>query len=228
MGTHYREFHGVRVADPFHWLENTRDACVQDWVRAQEMRTDEFLRRCSELSRCRELLDHNHPDLAPDWSCVRGTRVFRLVRRAGAAQPLLVASEDGGPERVLIDPNPLGKVLPPDPLSVSPSGRYLAYALAPPAGQPSTMHVVDVASGRVLEESRCTTALPIFGWHPDERGFFCSLFRRLFDDDGSGDARQDGLRRGRRPHRLAAGVHAPRARRGDRLPAPGAGASRRR
>ena len=41
--------------------------------------------------------------------------------------------------------------------------------------------------------SAVVTAVPMFAWLPDETGFFYTLFRQLFEDDGSGDARADGL-----------------------------------
>jgi putative CocE/NonD family hydrolase len=192
MAQPYREFHGIRVPDPFRWLEDADSPAVRDWVAEQEVRTDAYLRGCSELPRCREFLERNHPALAPDWSAARGAREFALVRRAGAAQPLLVVRE-GGVERVLVDPNPAGRVLPADPPSVSPDGAYVAYTTTPTSGIPSTLHVCDVGAGRTTETSRCVTALPMYAWHPNGRGYFYSLFRGLFDDDGSGDARRDGL-----------------------------------
>src|SRR5688572_22204600 len=133
MTAPYREFHGIRVPDPFRWLEDAADPRVQAWVQAQQARTDAFLRDCSELARCREFMARSHVLPDPDWRCVRGTRSFRLVRRPRLAQPVLVVGE-GGAERTLVDPNPLGKVLAADTLAVSPDGHHVAYTLAPPAG----------------------------------------------------------------------------------------------
>ena len=189
----FREFHGVRVPDPFRWLEHTEDARVQEWVRGQQAQTDAWLRDCAELTRNREFLDRNHPALAPDWSLSRGGREFYMQRRAGAAEPLLMVRDAQGAERVLVDPNPLGRIIGADNLSVSPGGRYVAYTLSGPGGVPVTMHLCDAATGRTVEQSACVTAMPMYAWHPQETGFFYTLFRALFDDDGSGDARQDGL-----------------------------------
>ena len=99
----------------------------------------------------------------------------------------------GSPERVLVDPNSVAGVVNPDYIAVSPSGRFVAYALSKAGRIPATLHVCDVETGRELDHSACVTAVPMFAWLPDESGFFYSLFRRLFDADGSGDARVDGL-----------------------------------
>ena len=123
----FREFHGVRVPDPYRWMENTSDPRVVEWVREQEKQTDGYLRNCAELTLNREFLDRNHPALAPDWSLSRGGREFFMARRAGAAHPLLMVRDGDGAERVLVDPNPLGRIIGSDNLSVSPNGRYIAY-----------------------------------------------------------------------------------------------------
>ena len=37
MTADYREFHGIRVPDPFRWLEQADDARVQAWVNGREI-----------------------------------------------------------------------------------------------------------------------------------------------------------------------------------------------
>lgn len=190
MDNTYREFHGIRVPDPFHRLEDTTDPRVKDWVRGQTARTDSFLAHCTELARCREFLERNHPALAPEWTCIRNGREFALVRRAGAVQPILVMRENGV-ERVLIDPNESGEVLHEDDLSVSPSGRYIACSLSAPGGIAVKLRVYECESGHIVDASTFATTTPMFAWHHGEHGFFYTLSRALFNDEG--DPRHDGV-----------------------------------
>jgi uncharacterized protein len=188
-----RTFHGTVVPEPFRWLEDSADAGVQAWAQDQVRRTEAFLSLCSERARCRAFLDANHPSLDPLWSEVRGGQRFRMTRRPGADQPVLSVTNARGEERTLVDPNPDGKALNPYYLSVSPSGRYVAFALSGAAEVQARMLVCESATGKIIDASAAVTAVPMFAWLPDETGFFYSLFRQLFDDDGSGDERVDGL-----------------------------------
>jgi uncharacterized protein len=188
----FRTFHGTIVPEPFRWLEDSGDARVQAWARDQDRRAEDFLERCSERERCRAFLAASHPSLDPVWNCVRGRRRFRMVRREGLAQPLLCVMDDGE-QRTLVDPNPAGNSINPDYLSVSPSGDYVAFPLSAEGEVPARMHVCKAETGALIDASAAVTAVPMFAWMPDESGFFYTLFRQLFDDDGSGDARADGL-----------------------------------
>jgi hypothetical protein len=188
-----RAFHGTVVDEPFRWLEDSADAGVQAWAEDQQRRCEEFLSRCSERGRCREFLAASHPSLDPVWICERGSRRFRLVRRAGFAQSVLSVTDGGGAERTLVDPNPDGKIIEAEYLAVSPSGRYVAFAQSAAGDVRRTMHICDAATARIIDASAVVTAVPMFAWLPDESGFFYTLFRQLFEDDGSNDSRADGL-----------------------------------
>jgi putative CocE/NonD family hydrolase len=189
----FRTFHGTVVDEPFRWLEDYADAGVQAWAEDQQRRTEEFLSRCGERGRCREFLAARHPSLDPLWDCARGSQRFRLVRRPGLSQPVLCVTDAGAIDRTLVDPNPDGKTIAAEYLAVSPSGRYVAFAQSASGDVRRTMRICDVATARIVDTSAVVTAVPMFAWLPDESGFFYTLFRQLFEDDGSGDARADGL-----------------------------------
>jgi uncharacterized protein len=188
-----RTFHGIVVPEPFRWLEDSGDARVQAWAEDQDRKTEEFLGRCAERSRSREFLAGNHPSLDPVWSAVRGRLRFRMLRKPDLAQPVLCVEHEGGGQRTLLDPNPAGNAINPDYLCVSPSGDYIALGLSVAGEVSTTPQVCESATGAVLDASAAVTAVPMFAWLPDESGFFYTLFRQLFGDDGSGDPRADGL-----------------------------------
>jgi prolyl oligopeptidase len=189
----FRTFHGTVVAEPFRWLEDSADPSVQAWAEEQQRRTEEFLSGCAERDRCREFLAVSHPSLDPVWICVRGSLRFRLARRPGLSQPVLCVSDGGAAERTLVDPNPDGKVIEAEYLAVSRSGRYVAFAQSAAGDVRRAMRICEVATARIVDASAVVTAVPMFAWLPDESGFFYTLFRQLFEDDGSGDVRADGL-----------------------------------
>jgi uncharacterized protein len=188
----FRTFHGKVVFEPFRWLENADDADVQAWARDQDRRTEVYLRDCDERARCRVFLAEKQASIDPLWRRVSGARRFHMARAPGHSQALLCVENCGEAARVLFDPNP-GKFINPDFTALSASGRFVAFALSVTGEVPARMQVCDVAAGQIVDSSAVVTAIPMFAWLPDESGFFYTLCRRLFDDDGSGDARPDGL-----------------------------------
>lgn len=183
------EFFRIRVPDPCRWLENTADPEVQAWVEEQDRRTSEFLEARTQIERCRNFLRRNHALVDPAWHCVRGERSFFLSRRPGRAHPLLCMRLADGRERVLLDPNVTGQVLDPDNIAVSPSGRYIAFALSPPGEILATLHTLDTEAEMVIEAGSVSTAVPMIIWHPRGTGFYYSRCRQLFFPD----ERRDGI-----------------------------------
>ena len=58
-------YHGIKVTDPYRWLENANNPTVQKWTHEQNARTRSFLDRLPSLNplraRLKELLGHASP-----------------------------------------------------------------------------------------------------------------------------------------------------------------------
>src|SRR5918912_2945948 len=102
------DVHGVRVVDPFRWLEDGEAADTREWVEAQNRFTFETLESVPQRAAIEARLDHLFTTgwvTAPD---VRGQRFFYQRRSGRIDQPVLVVREGAtGDERTLIDPNTL-------------------------------------------------------------------------------------------------------------------------
>jgi prolyl oligopeptidase len=79
-----------------------------------------------------------------------------------------------GEERVLIDPNVLGKdgLVALDWTYSSRNGRYIAYGLSTGGDEESTMHILEVATGRHLPEKIARTRHSSVAWKKDVSGFY--------------------------------------------------------
>src|SRR5262245_25919854 len=99
--------HGVRVADPYRWLEQPDDPDTITWVDAQNALTRDVLDRPIRqklVRRLTTLLDY--PRSGP--MVQRGGRYFVTYNTGLQDQPVLyVADQRTGPWRVLLDPNTL-------------------------------------------------------------------------------------------------------------------------
>jgi prolyl oligopeptidase len=171
---------GVRVEDPYRWLEPVNAPDVQKWVHAQSGYARQVLDALptqAELTqRFTEILylDAISP---PE---VRGGQQFYSRRYKTKEKSILmvrpVAGEKGsGEERALIDPNemsPDGSVSLGD-WFVSWDGKHVAYALRENNADESTLYVRDVASGKdsavdVIPGAKYAGP----SWTPDNAGFY--------------------------------------------------------
>ena len=169
--------HGIRIADPYRWLENPADPAVQQWIEAQNAYTEKVVDAMpghqAISKRVRQLAITSTTRSAPRLA---GGTLFYLRETPPQAQPVLVAQAGiHGRARVLVDPNADqgGEAI--TAYWPSPSGRYLAYGTATGGSELTTIHVLDVATGKLLADT-----LPYAGggttpqglaWDADEHGF---------------------------------------------------------
>jgi prolyl oligopeptidase len=175
------EMFGTSIADPYRWLEGDvrTDLRVAAWVAAESKLTDDYLAalpgRDAIHARLTALWDYERVSLP----IRRGGRYFHLRNAGLDAQPTL-CMRDGlaGEAGVLIDPNSwpddgttaLGEWMP------SRDGRLLAYAVQDGGSDWRTLHVIDVATGEVLEDAIRWVKFSAIAWAGNGSGFFYSRF----------------------------------------------------
>ncbi|HEX3129460.1 MAG TPA: prolyl oligopeptidase family serine peptidase [Thermoanaerobaculia bacterium] len=175
----FDDYHGVRVADPYRWLEDLDSGETHAWIAAQNRVTAAFLASIPERedirSRLTELWNYERYGLPVK----EGGRYF-FVKNAGLQnQNVLYTMDDlDGPARILLDPNELS----PDgtvaliSFSVSPDGRLLAYGLASGGSDWQEWRVRDVDTGRDLPDHLRWVKFSQSAWTHDGAGFFYSRY----------------------------------------------------
>jgi len=168
--------HGVTVNDPYRWLENPDDAKVQAWIAAQNSYTEKMLAAMPDgkamATRVRELAVTSTTRSSP---LLAGGTLFYMQETPPQPQPQLMAQAwpDGKP-RVLVDLNANGGGTAITNYWPSPSGRYLAYGTAEGGSELTTIHILDVASGKALPDTLPWagggTTPQALAWDADERG----------------------------------------------------------
>src|SRR5437879_13155630 len=147
--------HGVRVDDPYRYMESTNDPGVAGWLKAQSdyarVVLDSLPARAGLLKRI-EALDGAASARVESVSWLRNDRVFYFKREPHEAQSKLFV-RDGlrGKERLLVDPETLsaGKNFALHFYSPSPTGRYVAYGISEGGSGLGRMSVLATAAGRV-------------------------------------------------------------------------------
>jgi prolyl oligopeptidase len=167
------EYHGVRVADPYRWLEQTGSAQTARWIRAEDQLTAAFLARTARPAIRRRLTQlWDRVTVGVPWR--EGGRLFFVMRGSPDQQGALYAQDDeNGPPKVVVDSNRLsrsGSIAVSD-FSVSPDGRLVAYALAQGGADAAETRVRNVSTGRESTDA-VRGVLGSVCWTRDAHGFF--------------------------------------------------------
>jgi prolyl oligopeptidase len=178
-------YFGTEVVDNYRYLENLDDPEVQAWMKAQAQYTrtalDRLPGRAALLQRIHEL---NNTDVSRRGLIRRGDRYFYRVFEPGAQQPKFYY-RDGlqGQEHLLLDPSTLGAGTTThyalDFYTPSWDGRYVAYGISAGGSENSVLHVMEVSSGRTLDEAIDRSSNSVIAWRPDNRSFFYDRYAKL-------------------------------------------------
>jgi prolyl oligopeptidase len=171
-------YFGTEVIDNYRYLENLDDPAVQSWMRAQADYTRESLDRLpgreALLQRIHTL---NNADLSRRSFARRGQRYFYEIKAPGAPLPKLYYRDGlNGEEHLLLDPATLGVGTSThyalDFYTPSWDGRFVAYGVSAGGSENSVLRVLEVQSGRTLEEVIDRTSNSVIAWRSDNRSFF--------------------------------------------------------
>ncbi|CAB4363537.1 MAG: prolyl oligopeptidase family serine peptidase [Actinobacteria bacterium] len=180
-GTEADVYHGVEVPDPYRWLEDGNAVEVTEWVAAHNQRTREALVASPVWARWHERLSALTALPTTLSLSVAGEHLFVIERPAGADQYVLVlrsAVDPSVPPRTLLDPAALADdhAVAIDWFHPSPDGTLVAIGLSEGGTENSVLHVLEVATGRVLPLRIPNTRAASVAWRPDGSGFWYAVY----------------------------------------------------
>ncbi|MFI5690860.1 prolyl oligopeptidase family serine peptidase [Kribbella sp. NPDC051586] len=169
------QVHGRTVADPYRWLEDSSAAATRQWSQDQD---DLWLTYAGTLTsrfrwknRVRQLSEVSSVS-TPVW---RGGRCFTLRREAGQHAVLFVD------ETPLIDPkrlDPTGLTTL-DAWQPSPDGTKLAFQVSRGGDERSTLSVLDVSTGELIDGPLDGCRYSPVAWLPDGDAFYYVRLRQV-------------------------------------------------
>src|SRR5262245_4071342 len=171
------DYNGVKVADPYRWLENADDPETVAWVDQQNTLTRSLVDRPEReaiKNRLTELF--NYPRLSVPTR--RGDRYF-YARNSGLQNQSVMYVRDGsGPERVLLDPNTLsadGTVALSSAMTTR-DGSLLAYSLSRSGSDREEIYFKDVATGKDKSDKLLWAKFTSLTWLPTKTGLYYQRF----------------------------------------------------
>jgi len=178
-GDQVDDYHGVKVADPYRWLEDTDSAETHAWVEAENKLTFAYLDKIPYRQAIRERLTKL-------WNYERftvphqeGGRYFYDHNNGLQNQNVLLVAESLGTEpRVLLDPNLLSSdgTVAVSSTAVSDDGKLMAYGIATSGSDWNEWHVRDVDTGKDLPDDLKWVKFSGASWTKDNQGFFYSRY----------------------------------------------------
>jgi prolyl oligopeptidase len=182
------DYHGAKVADPYRWLEDDvrQSSEVAAWVEAQNKVTFAHLEAIPQRVRIQKRLTElwNYEKFSAP-SKVGGKYFFFKNDGLQNQDVLYVQPSLEAEPRMLLDPNTWSKdgTIALAGLAVSEDARWLAYGVAQAGSDWKTWRVLEVDSGRQLDDELKWVKFSGASWTTDSRGFFYSRY----DEPKEGD-----------------------------------------
>jgi len=179
------EVAGHRVADPYRVLEDPGDEATVAWSAAEDALTEAWLEGMADRPRLAERL----AELMPGYTSaplVIGDWRFWTARRPGQDHAVLWVGDAGdvtATSRALVDPNALSSdgTVTLDSWYPSIEGDRLAYLLSSGGDEESSLWVLDVASGEVVDGPIDRVRYGPVAWLPEGDQYF--YVRRLAPEE---------------------------------------------
>ena len=188
---HVDEMHGVKVADPYRWLEDDvrQSKEVADWVAAENKVTSAYLSALPQRDAIKKRLTElwNYEKFGSPFKA--GGRYFYFKNDGLQNQSVLYKLESLNADPVVfIDPNSWSKdgTVALGSTAFSDDGRYVAYSVAEAGSDWNTWRIIEVETGRLLADELKWVKFSGASWTADSKGFFYGRY----DEPAAGEAFQ--------------------------------------
>lgn len=170
-------YFGVKVPDPYRWLEDDKSAETAEWVKAQNTVTFDYLSKIPFREALKNRLSKiwNYPKYGTPF--FKGEYYFFFKNDGMQNQSVLYIQEglDGTP-RVFLDPNTFSEdgTVSLAAMNVSNDAKYFAYGISKGGSDWNEFYVIDIATGKQLSDKLEWIKFSGIAWEKD--GFYYSRY----------------------------------------------------
>ena len=170
-------YFGVRVADPYRWLEDDNSLETLEWVKAENTVTNHYLEQIPFRDKIHKRLEElwDFPKFGVPFQ--KGGYIFFSKNDGMQNQSVIYIQkgEEGAPE-VFLDPNTFSKdgTVALRGFSVDKEARYAAYAIAHSGSDWNEIFVMDIEKRRLLSDHLQWVKFSSMAWHGN--GFYYSRY----------------------------------------------------
>lgn len=172
---------GIKVEDPYRWLENDTSSEVKKWIQQQNKVTFEFLNNIPQRKKIKERLTElvNYERKSTPFK--KGKYYFYFKNTGLQNQSVLYFTDNLSKEgNILIDPNKLSEdgTVSLANLKISPDGKYIAYSLSQSGSDWQTICFKNIETGEQLKDTLTNIKFSGIVWF--ENGIFYSGYDQQY------------------------------------------------
>ncbi len=172
------DYFGIKVEDPYYWLEDDNSEETKQWVIAQNQVTFDYLNKIPFRDKIRQRLTDlwNYERLSPPSK--EGPYFVYFKNTGMQNQDVLYIREMGSEEKILLDPNALSKdgTTSIGTISFSKDHKYMAYTTSIAGSDWNEIHILQLPNGQKLKEVISWVKFSSIAWWKD--GFFYSRYEK--------------------------------------------------
>lgn len=171
------DYHGVKVADPYHWMEDDNSPETKAWIEAENKVTFDYLSKIPYRDDMKKRVEqvYNYPKYGTPF---RKKEYYYYYKNNGLQNQFVLYRQKGldGKEELVMDPNKLS----PDgttrliAFSLSKDGRYAVWGISKGGSDWQTYYVRDMQTGKDLPDSILWVKVSNIGWQGN--GFYYSRY----------------------------------------------------
>ncbi|HQU91400.1 MAG TPA: hypothetical protein PLK77_03845, partial [Pyrinomonadaceae bacterium] len=174
------DYHGVKVSDPYRWMEDTESAEMREWIGAENKITFDYLGKIPQREKIKARLTElwNYERIGAPSKVADG---FYLYTKNDGLQNQSVwyrAKSIDDPGTIFFDPNKLRAdgTAALNGSRFTEDGKLWAYGVSEAGSDRTTWRVMDTATGKDLPDTLAPNRQGVSAWLKDNSGFYYSSY----------------------------------------------------
>ncbi len=180
-GDQVDDYNGVKVADPYRWMEETDSPETKAWIDAENKLTNSYLSTIPQREKLKTRLTEltNYERYSAPTKITDNFYIYTKNDGLQNQSVLYKATSINDPGTVFFDPN---KILADGTAALSGSaftddGKLWAYGVAIAGSDRTEWHVMDVATGKLLPDTLSPNRQGVQAWLKDNSGFYYTGYK---------------------------------------------------
>lgn len=179
------DYNGIKVEDPYRWLEDDNSEPTKAWVQEQNRVTFDYLSKIPYRQKIKKRIEEiwNYPKYGAPF---RKGDFYYFTKNDGLQNQAVWYKQNGlsGKPEIFIDPNKLSDdgTISLAAINFSLHGKYAAYTVQKSGSDWEEGYVMDVATKKLLSDKLEWLKFTGFSWKGDE-GFYYSRYPAPKEED---------------------------------------------
>ncbi len=170
------DYNGIKVADPYRWLEDDKSDATKEWVKAQNKVTFDYLATIPQRDKVKKRLEElwNYPRYSSPF---KKAQYYYYFKNDGLQNQSVMYRQNGlaGKPDEFLNPNTINKegIAALAGTSFSKTGKYFAYSIAVAGSDWQEIFVMESGTKKIMKDKIEWTKFGGVSWNGDD-GFYYS------------------------------------------------------